>query len=220
MFRPFHPQFGPLLRDAGDRAAAAATRADARRWFDMALAYAARRRLNVVAEHGLSRSSIEQLSAAGYRPGVAFLAVPAAVSRIALVARYHIDGRYVPPEVHDDRYRRLVADARSTDANPRVVSADVYDRAGRQIYHNERVARQWRDPPRAAGVIDAERKRQWTRTESEAFTQLCARLARLSPPELAEQVRAARREAAPLMHPGLGRTGRSRGRQPHREAGA
>jgi hypothetical protein len=216
MFRPFHPEFERLLHTAGDRAATTSTQADARRWFEMALASAVKQRLNVIAEHGLIPATLDQLADGGYQVAVAFLAVPAAVSRLAILARYHIGrsqaggGRYVAPEMHDLRYRQLPGVAAAADADPRVGSAEVYDRARQSVYHNEHVpGGEWREPPRTPAVIEAERQRRWKRAESEAFRGLSARLARVLPPELAPQLRAARREAAPLLYPVASRPRRS-----------
>ncbi len=217
MFRAFHPAY-QQLRAAGDLTADALVQADARRWFEMAIEHLAGLRADIIAEHVVPDGTLTRLADAGYRIGAALLAVPQAVSRLRVLERYQLArevagaGRYVSRQAHDRRYQDLLAVADALDGDLRIAAVDVYTRAGRAVYRNQRQpGGEWRHAAAARAALERERNRPWTAGESREFLALHASLAARIDPALAADVHDALRLAVPLLArsggSGIGRGG-------------
>ncbi|KAK7751485.1 hypothetical protein SLS62_006570 [Diatrype stigma] len=220
-YKAYHPAYAALLRAAatsGSRnpgLASQATGPDARRWLAMAVRRAAARRLDVLVESAcrhegdfadLARVFKEEATGAGegeghdsgtgnrggYRVEVALVAVPAALSLLGILTRFHaglpeagsgnLPPRLTPRKVHDDSYAGVLGAAAFIDGD---VSASgggavvdqvvVVRRDNLVAYANERVAeageegggrrRRWARPGSAVEAVLAERRRPLTENE-------------------------------------------------------
>ncbi|KAM4068108.1 zeta toxin domain-containing protein [Hirsutella rhossiliensis] len=121
-FKTHHPSFSHLMSTA-PHLASAATGPDARRWLAMAVRHVAARRLDVLVESACRHpDDFAQLALvfrrAGFRVEVLVLAVPAALSRLGILLRFHarlpegqsraLPVRLTPVRVHDESYAGLV----------------------------------------------------------------------------------------------------------------
>jgi hypothetical protein len=206
-YKPYHPRYQELL-ETDDRTAAAYTSLDGRRWMAQAEAYLLRRRVNTVIETTMRDPGdfvepADLFRGAGYRVEVAILAVPAALSRLGIVARYHQQvqaaghGRLTERTNHDACYAGVVRTAEHLDARALAHSVAVYRRGNHLLYSNTLTPTgTWQRPPVTVAAVTAERTRLWSTAEANDFLIHLYRLEReLGPdwhPELDEIIHLAR----------------------------
>lgn len=181
VLKPYHPMY-PALMARDDVTAGAYTSVDGRRWMRKAQEWAIAQRVDVLMESAMRLPDefdepARRFAAAGYRVEVAFLAGPAALSRLAVLDRYwrqvaeHGHGRPINPAVHDACYAAILREAAAIDAGTVPVHATSVVRRGNAcLYLNSRAPDgRWRQPPAAAAAIAAERARLWTPAETRRF---------------------------------------------------
>ncbi|KAI2464170.1 zeta toxin-domain-containing protein [Annulohypoxylon bovei var. microspora] len=188
-YKTYHPRYQALLA-AQPSLASAAAGPDARRWLLMAASRAAGRRADVLLEsavrHPADFADLARLfRARGYRVEVAVLAVPAPLSRLGILARYHerlpeagpargLPVRLTPRRVHDESYEGLLRAAAFVDAGDAVDQVVVVRRDSAVAYADERVDGVWRRGAGVARAVRAERQRPLTPVERTG-TQMCLR---------------------------------------------
>ena len=175
----YHPAYAGLLADDAERACFF-TDHDARRWVDKALSYAAEQRLSVVFDSTLSRPATAEtitsrFRAAGYRFQIAFVAAPAALSRLGVISRYveavaaRGHGRFSLN--HDETYDGVLEVADLVDRAALVDRLDVYRRGGQHLAGYELPRADPRGDTGARAAIEAERRRPWTTQEATAYLE-------------------------------------------------
>ncbi|QNE18548.1 hypothetical protein F1D05_12335 [Kribbella qitaiheensis] len=173
--RVYHPEFERLLRADAD-SACFYTDPDARAWVSDALDHCLERRFPVVFDSTLSRPAIaasikQRFRQAGYEIEAAFVAAPAALSKLGVVTRYlesvrrRGTGRFSLN--HDETYRGVVDVAGWIDDEKPFDEVSVYRRSGELLYQYK-AADGW-VPTNARGVIENERRRPWSAPESRRF---------------------------------------------------
>jgi UDP-N-acetylglucosamine kinase len=212
-FKPFHPRYHRLLEE-DDRTAAAYTSLDGRRWMVRAEEYLRARRVNTVVETtmrvpGDFVGPAAVFRAAGYQAHVAVLAVPAALSRLGIVARYQQQvqasgrGRLTDRANHDDCYTGVLQTAVRIDAECLVDVVAVYRRGNQLLYGNTvTVEGTWARPPAAAAVVAAERTRPWSVAEARDFLADLHRLEEEMSPDWREELVEIAGLARPHLPPG------------------
>lgn len=206
--RVYHPMYGQLLR-TDERRNNFYTDHDARRWVDKAVSYAAAQRFNVVFDSTLSRPAsasaiTARFRAEDYRMEAAFVAVPAALSKLGILQRYQAQlevrghGRVTLLSAHDDSYAGVLDTADLIDNSRLVDAVHVYRRGGELLYTNQLDAdRNWQHPPETRHVIETERHRQWSNAEIKQFAADARDLAERMDPKWRPDITAAVRAAEP-----------------------
>lgn len=128
-YKTYHPEYTRLMLSTPQHASPA-TGPDARKWLAMAAEEATKRKVDVVLESACRHpDDFCELAAlfhkAGYRVEVVVLAVPAALSRLGILARFYdkkpeaqsrnLPVRLTPVKVHDDSYEGLMHAAKYLD---------------------------------------------------------------------------------------------------------
>ncbi|MDP9850477.1 zeta toxin family protein [Streptosporangium lutulentum] len=146
------------------------------------------RRVDVVIETTMQNpaffaDSVAQYRSEGYRPEVAFLAVPQALSRQGILHRYHEQvrdhghGRLTVPEKHETSYSGILTSAELIDAGRLADTVVVFRRGNTLLYANHVGPDGQRGaPPRTRQAIEAERLRPWAETEVQEFEAVQQRL--------------------------------------------
>lgn len=176
--RVHHPDYQQLLVVDADTACFY-TDPDARAWVGDALDHCVDQRNSVVFDSTLSRQAAaegfaDRFHGAGYRIDAAFVAAPAALSKLGVVARY-LDsvqesgsGRFSLN--HDETYDGVLEVADWIDRTAPFDSVAVYRRNGELLYSNS-VDEQgnWVEPAGLRQAIEDERARPWSAAESDQF---------------------------------------------------
>ncbi|KAI1808015.1 zeta toxin-domain-containing protein [Daldinia bambusicola] len=225
-YKTFHPAYSTILA-SHPALASAATSPDARRWLAMAASHAASLRADVLLEsaarHPGDFADLAQLfRASGYRVEVAVLAVPAALSRLGILARYYekqpeagsrggrLPLRLTPRKVHDESYAGVLEAAAFVDSSDAVDQVVVVRRDDLVAYANERIKTVgdgdgdgdgygWRQAPRTAEVVCMERERPLTAGERAAAEGSLQRLWKMNVPGLESQLVEIERMLEPLL---------------------
>lgn len=172
--RAFHPR-AAALRQQDDLTAAWHTHADAAAWVNQAIETAIRERCHVVLDGTMSSPQsvmerINRFAAEGYTIEVRVLAVNERQSWLNVLRRYEDEksrrgaGRMTPRDVHDAAYDGLI---KSLDqvANQANVRVRIYGRDA-ELFDGVRQAETKTD---AVNILRAERDREWSPAEQEAF---------------------------------------------------
>lgn len=174
-YKAYHPEYAQLMQTAPQHASPA-TGPDARQWLAMAAREAARRKVDVVLESACRHpDDFCELAAlfqgAGYRVEVVVLAVPAALSRLGIMARFYenkpeahsgkLPVRLTPVKVHDDSYAGLLHAAKYLDESGAADQVVVVRRGNLVAYGWEKGSGE----PAIAAAVDRERKQRLTKTE-------------------------------------------------------
>lgn len=199
VLKPYHPRY-PSLMAADDTTAGAYTSLDGRRWMQKAQEWAIAQRVDVLMESAMRLPDefdgpARRFAAAGYRVEVAFLAVPAALSRLGVLERYwkqvaaHGHGRPINATIHDACFSAILREAQAIDVGTVPVHVtSVLRRGNTALYLNSRSPDgAWRRPPAAAATIHSERTRMWTPGESHRFAVATARVHALARDETETQ---------------------------------
>ncbi|KAI1769046.1 zeta toxin-domain-containing protein [Hypoxylon sp. FL1150] len=221
-YKTYHPSYRALLGGPRPSLASPATAPDARRWLAMAATRAASARADVLLESAARHPAdfaelVRVLRDAGYRVEVAVLAVPAALSRLGILARFYDDGeargggggggrmpvRLTPRAVHDASYEGLLEAAAFVEASGAVDQVVVVRRGNMVAYANERVGTGggWRKG--GGGVVAAvraERERPLTDEERAGAEATLRKLRDMNVPGLESQLV----EIEELLEPLLG----------------
>ncbi|KAF6806585.1 zeta toxin family protein [Colletotrichum sojae] len=181
VYKAHHPSYLTLLHSSNPAHASPATGPDARRWLAMAAAEAVSRRLDVLLESACRhpddfRGLARQFGEAGYRAEVVVMAVPAALSRLGVLHRFHeglpeagsgaLPARLTPVKVHDDSYSGLLSVAEWIDEVAYVDRVLVVRRGNMVAFSDERGA-EGRLRGELAQVLRKERERPLTAEERE-----------------------------------------------------
>lgn len=177
-YKTFHPRYDELRRQK-PHLASRATGIDARRWLSIAVAEAMHLQADIVLESA-TRYPLElydllrMLRNDGYRIEVVMLAVPAALSRIGILVRYHLNLaeaqsrtlplRLTPKIVHDTSYRGLTEVSRHFESTKFVDQLLVVRRGGLVAYGQTRVSGLI-TLPGVADALEIERQRPLTQAE-------------------------------------------------------
>lgn len=180
-YKTYHPQYARLMSSPTTVPhASPATGPDARAWLRMAADEAARRRVDVVLESACRHpDDFCQLAAlfraAGYRVEVVVLAVPAALSRLGILARFYeakpeahsrgLPVRLTPVKVHDDSYAGLLHAARYLDESGAADQVVVVRRGNLAAYGWEKGQG---ETAAIARAVEEERRRHLTEAEMKA----------------------------------------------------
>ncbi|KAI4866405.1 zeta toxin-domain-containing protein [Hypoxylon rubiginosum] len=209
-YKTYHPAYRALLA-RNPALASPATAPDARRWLATAAARAAAARADVLLESAARHpADFAQLAAlfrgAGYRVEAAVLAVPAALSRLGVLARFYgglgqgggLPVRLTPRAVHDASYAGLLEAAAFVDASDAVDQVVVVRRDGMVAYVNERAGRvgsgggssssSWRREAGVAAAVRAERERPLTLVEKTGAESSLRELRDTNVPSLESQL--------------------------------
>lgn len=198
-YKAYHPSYTSIIASPTPQIASPATGTDARRWLTMACEYAARHRLDVLVESACRHPDdfaglVGVFARAGYRVCVAVMAVPAPLSRLGILVRFHRDLpearsgklplRLTPVKVHDDSYAGLVEAARFVEESG-MVDEVVVVRRGMIPDSNGVVYHGWKgEGARFDGIVDVvnvERKRPLTDEEMEGARRDLEMLEGLTP---------------------------------------
>ena len=217
-YKQAHPCY-PALLAVDDRSAGWRIRPDTRRWQAEVEDYTRRHRLDAVIETALAdpeeaRTAVGAYRYAGHRVELAVLAVPEALSSLAVLHRYLQQvratgaGRYVSAQNHDHCSRTLPEALRVIEAERLANLVTVIGANGIRYLNRLTPNGSWSRPPRAAQAVSAERTRPWTVTETRRFRDTVARvgdIARTTPgatrrTAVAQDIRHSLRWAAPLLH--------------------
>jgi UDP-N-acetylglucosamine kinase len=188
-YNPYHPSHN-WIRYSDPARADAHLRPDGELWWQRAQSYAITRRLDVLLESAMQAEAefediASRFAAAEYRVEVALMAVPRALSRLGILARYLEEvtdtgrGRLVAPEIHDRCYDGVLRGARAVDTGQAPAQEiSVFRRGNSLVYSNSRDSLgRWARPPGAATAVTTERQRQLTDPELKAYRTLRDRLA-------------------------------------------
>jgi hypothetical protein len=202
-YKAYHPSYAEILRTKPGLASAA-TGVDARKWLTMACAFAAERKLDVIIESACRHpddfcSLAAAFRRAGYRVAVAILAVPAALSRLGILVRFHMNLpeaqsgrlplRLTPKKVHDDSYAGLAEAARFVDESDAADAVVVVRRGNGVAYENRRGEKgEWSAPAGAAKALEAERRRPLSKEELDVVEEGLTTLRTLTDPGMSEQI--------------------------------
>ncbi|KAI1213074.1 zeta toxin-domain-containing protein [Annulohypoxylon truncatum] len=225
-YKTYHPSYSPLL-SAHPSLASPATGPDARRWLLMAATLAADSRADVLLEsaarHPDDFAALARLyRGRGYRVEVVVLAVPAALSRLGVLARYHeglpeagpaggLPVRLTPRGVHDESYKGVLEAAAFVDGeggngggdgdgDGYVVDQVVVVRRDNVVaYADEREDGVWRWGPGVARAVRAERERPLTAVERIGARESMRRLRGLNVPGLESQLEEIEELLKPLL---------------------
>lgn len=177
-YKTYHPQYTRLMLSTPQHASPA-TGPDARKWLAMAAGEATKRRVDVVLESACRHPDdfcdlAALFRAAGYRVEVVVLAVPAALSRLGILARFYdnkpearsrnLPVRLTPVKVHDDSYAGLLHAARYLDEPDAADQVVVVRRGNLVAYGWERESG---EPAAIAKAVENERQRRLTDAEME-----------------------------------------------------
>ncbi len=209
-YKPYHPDYSRLM-DEDERTAGAYTRLDTRLWHGAAEDWARARGCHTVAETALAdpdefRRAATAFRAAGFRVEVAVLAVPEALSRLGIVARYleqaavHGRGRFVATSNHDACYRGIPETMAAIEAQRLADKVIVFRRGAVVVDSAERGPDgDWLGTPKLKNAVMAERSRPWGTTASLKFCTSLDRVARQGGPAWHPELREIAQLAAPLV---------------------
>lgn len=219
-YKRAHPCY-PALLALDDRSAGVRTRPDTRRWQAEVENYTRRHRLDAVIETALAdpeeaRTTFGAYRRAGHRVELAVLAVPEALSSLAVLHRYLQQvratgaGRYVSAQNHDHCSRQLPEVLRIIETERLANLVTVIGANGVRYLNRLAPNGSWSRPPRAAQAVGAERTRLWTVTEAQRFRDTLGHvgeIARNAPgparrTAVAEDIRHSLRWASPLLRRG------------------
>jgi hypothetical protein len=172
-YKTYHPGYSRLVAER-PTLASPATGPDARRWLAMAVSHAVERRADLLVESAcrhprdfadLARTARD----GGYRVEVVIMAVPAALSRLGVLARFHerlpeaasgnLPRRLTPRKVHDDAYAGLLDAATFVDESTAVDQVVLVRRGNMMVFSDRRVDGEWEKGGGAAHALRVERAR-------------------------------------------------------------
>ncbi|EGX90858.1 zeta toxin family protein [Cordyceps militaris CM01] len=174
-YKTYHPSYARLMQTAPQHASAA-TGPDARRWLAQAAREATARRVDVVLESACRHpDDFAELAAlfraAGYRVEVVVMAVPAALSRLGILARFYsrapeahsrgLPVRLTPTKVHEDAYAGLLRAAAWLDEDGAKADQVVVLRRGNLVAYG------WERGGGEASTIEAAVERERCRPLTE-----------------------------------------------------
>ncbi|KAI4596400.1 hypothetical protein KJ359_005530 [Pestalotiopsis sp. 9143b] len=202
-FKTFHPAYSELISSETPDLASPATGTDARRWLAMAISHVIESRADVLVESACRHPEDfaelgRALHAGRYRVEVVVLAVPAALSRLGVLTRYHerlpeagsrgLPIRLTPRKVHDDSYAGLVDAARFVDESGAVDQVVVVRRGNQVVYSNERVNESWEKDGSTVAALLHERERSLPPGEQSVACEDVKRLRELDSPGLLSEI--------------------------------
>jgi hypothetical protein len=214
VLKTYHPDYSDLL-DEDDRTAAVRVSPDGRLWTAKTEAYLIEKRANILIEETVRNPDyftgpqLTRYRDVGYRVDVGLLAVPEALSRMGIAARYNqqiIDkgtGRLTPTENHDASYRAILTVAKAIDDDRLVDAVAVFRRGNVSLYSNRLTpAGDWQAPAGAATAIAQERGRVWTYPEALRYFDDLHKLVVSEVPLVRAAARDVRALAEPLLPEG------------------
>ncbi|MFI5731123.1 zeta toxin family protein [Kribbella sp. NPDC051587] len=208
-YKPYHPDYVRLQAE-DERTAGAYTRLDTRLWHAAAEDWARARGCHTVVETALAdpeefARAAANFGAAGFRVEVAVLAVPEALSRLGIVARYldqialHGRGRFVARSNHDGCYRGIPATIAAVQANQLADNVIVFRRGAAVVTAAQRAENgSWSGSQHLAEDVAGERSRPWGTTASLKFCTSLNRIAQQGGPTWHPELREIAQLAAPL----------------------
>lgn len=184
--RPYHPMFRELMR-SDDQNMARYTQADAGKWVEKSLAYAAEHKLNIVFETTMRTPDavaplLHRFQSAGYQVDARLLAVNPALSELGILQRYvdqvdkHGHGRMVPPAIHEAALKGMLASADRIQDERLADRVDVYRRGNERIASFDLSDPNSSDEARIRASIVAERERMMTIKERAGFADAAREL--------------------------------------------
>lgn len=186
-YKPFHPRHFQLMAE-DDTTVGAYTSVDGRKWMGKVHAYSIEQRYDVIMESAMTKPAdflepVQRYRDAGYRIEVVVLAVPEALSRLGVLARYHAEvaatgrGRVIDGQVHDETYRGVLDSVGQIDKERLAHHVFVLRRGNETVHTNALDSDgQWIHEPRAQQALHVERTRPWTEAESYRFAKAIHRL--------------------------------------------
>ena len=216
-YKAYHPAYASIAASDRPERASPATGTDARRWLTMACARAVEVRADALVESACRhpddfRGLAEAFHAGGYRVRVAVLAVPGALSRLGILARFHQDLpearsgrlplRLTPRGVHDESYAGLRGAVEFVDGSEAAEAVAVVRRGNLVAYRaDRRRGERERDGGwgGAAAALEAERKRPLPKGELAAAVKDLEALEKLGVPSVAAQIEEIQGLIEPLM---------------------
>jgi predicted ABC-type ATPase len=213
-YKPYHPEYARLLVE-DDQTAAPYTSLDGRRWMAMTQRYLMQRRVDVVVEttmrdRGDFIEPAQVFGEAGYQTEAVIMAVPEALSRLGIVARYHEQvqatgyGRLTARANHDASYTGVLHAAAEIDEHHLVDVVAVYRRGNELLYSNElQGPAEWAQPPRTVAAIEAERSLPWRIAQARDFLRDLQRLGRQMGAEWQPELHSIRDLGATHLPPGV-----------------
>jgi UDP-N-acetylglucosamine kinase len=179
-FRPFHPDYERLVAeqpaDMPD-----VTRPALLWWREHAVEYLRSERFNALLEIGFrdppwAAATAERFADTGYDVHVVALAVPAVLSRLAIIERFARQsettgtGRWSTAAAHEAHFNGTVEVLRFAEASPAVSRISLWTRDG-PVYDNHRdPAGGWTNPPSAVEVLTEARDTPLNRLQCVALT--------------------------------------------------
>jgi hypothetical protein len=187
--RGYHPAYDALL-SKDDKTAAFYTDRDTGKWVEKCIAHAKEQRVHVVIEGTMRNSdtvaaTMNDFRSAGYEIEARALAVNFRLSEQGILQRYEnqkIDrgtGRMTTAKAHQDAYDGMPLTVERIERERLADRITIYKRGGDAIYTNDLENGQWRNPPQARAVLDAERARPMTLQERRDYAAGFDRLAEL-----------------------------------------
>ncbi|MFI1285150.1 zeta toxin family protein [Streptomyces sp. NPDC020858] len=186
--RPLHPRYRELLdQDAQTRETATAQASGA--WVRMSIEHALREGYSLLLEGvfrdpAMTLATAEQFARAGVVVELVALAVREERSRLDAVDRFLEGGRWTPPDLQDLAYRMVPQTVAAAEQSPAISRIVITNRAGRELYVNERdPAGRWKNRPAAVHGLTNERAlpfppeeaAQWLAKDRTVVVEMAAR---------------------------------------------
>lgn len=177
--RTYHTAYADLMAQ-DDKTAAFYTDRDSGRWIEKAIQHAKDLKVNLVIEGTMRDGSkvaetMTSLRQEGYRIDARALAVNERLSWQGVLQRYEEQrndrgsGRMTAPHSHRDAYEGIPTTLERIERERLADRVSLYRRGGQVIYANELDNGEWRKPPQARDVLEAERNRPPTLGERQAY---------------------------------------------------
>lgn len=169
-YKPFHPKYFQLMSE-DDTTVGAYTSVDGRKWMAKVHTYSIEQRFDVIMESAMTKPAdflepVQLYRSAGYRIEVAILAVPEALSRLGVLARYYDElrrtgrGRVIDQQIHDATYHGVLDTASQIDRDRLAHHVFVLRRGNETIYANSLDSNgQWLHQPSTHDAISTQRDR-------------------------------------------------------------
>jgi UDP-N-acetylglucosamine kinase len=209
-YNPFHPSYH-RWRTEDETTASTRVRPDGELWWAKAQQYAIDSRCHVVLESAMRYpSEFEDIAhtfhQAGCQVELAIVAVPEALSRLGILARYWTEvqevghGRLIDPAIHDECYQGVLRGAAAVDAARLAHAAFGFRRSGEVVYANAVGADGlWQAPAGLAAAVRHEWTRLWTPGESAWYLTNFARLSAVIAPRWRAELATIHAAAEPLL---------------------
>lgn len=187
--RYYHPKANQILK-IDDKRFAERTDPDSRKWTRQLFDKAIVEQRNIIFESTMREAdplskTMMRLKESGYQITAKVVACHERMSATGVFMRYESQkadkgyGRFSAMESHDAGYDGMPKTIDYIEKNKLADNIQVHDRSGRVLYSNKLEGSKWKNDPRAAQIVEAERSRQPTNIEIQQFQETWKRITTL-----------------------------------------